>query len=75
MTNEEKNVLANEIAKTYELYGFEISFSEFKDVFELGAEFGYKLAMIQENKTLHKENTKYAGNEKAPLRGATYHAR
>lgn len=46
MTKEEKKIIADEVAKTFELYGFEMSFSEFKDIFELGAEFGYRLASI-----------------------------
>ncbi|MCW3115776.1 MAG: hypothetical protein JWR18_4172 [Segetibacter sp.] len=47
MTKDEKQIVRNEIAQTYELYGFEMSFTEFQDIFELGAEFGYQLALMK----------------------------
>lgn len=52
MTKEERKIINDEIAKTYELYGFEMSFNEFKDVFELGAMFGHALAQIQKSQNL-----------------------
>ena len=52
VTKEEKTIIKNEIAQTFELYGFEMSFSEFHDIFELGAEFGYRLAMIKASEIL-----------------------
>lgn len=54
MTKQEQKIIDQEIAKTYELYGFEMSFSEFNDVFALGALFGHNLAKI--NLAEAKEN-------------------
>jgi hypothetical protein len=48
MTKKDKHIISNEIAATFELYGLEMSFSEFKDIFELGAEVGYQLALSKE---------------------------
>jgi len=62
VNEQEKLVVANEIAKTFELYGFEMSFSEFKDIFELGAAFGYQLALIAVNNNRKKENIGHAAS-------------
>lgn len=51
MTKDEKQIVRNEIAQTYQLYGFEMSFTEFQDVFQLAAEFGYQLALIKAAET------------------------
>ena len=52
MTKEDNKIINNEISQTYELYGFEMSFSEFKDIFELGAAFGYELASMKKADTI-----------------------
>ena len=67
MTKEDKITINKEIANTFELYGFQMSFSEFKDVFELAAEFGYNLAKINESVQIQQEGiinvvTKKAGS-------------
>ncbi|HEX8460157.1 MAG TPA: hypothetical protein VF623_01955 [Segetibacter sp.] len=62
MTKEDKIVINKEIANTFELYGFQMSFSEFKDVFELAAEFGYNLAKINESVNVKHENVLHVVN-------------
>ncbi len=60
MTTEETTIVKNEIAQIYELYGFEMSYSEFEDIFRLGAEFGYQLGLI-------KKSTEVAKMEGSPM--------
>lgn len=65
MRKEDKLIISDEIVKTYELYGFEMSFTEFKDIFELGAEFGYQLALINNtNNTTPPSKDNENNNEK-----------
>ncbi len=59
VTKKETAIVKNEIAQTYELYGFEMSYSEFEDIFRLGAEFGYQLAVMKKSQEAPKMLTPF----------------